>query len=146
MPDTSLISQAWTKMVNDIPVTPEEITFLVSQVANELLCFASSGEQTILQLNEPHELPHGVTIKWEDAPQPDPTIYRAQFRIRIQQHDRDEERAFFAQVRRNRHPSVSNPQDPKSSISWNQKNGSQKQWIRDSLTRQVAGFLAKNKR
>ena len=140
--DEDSIRDAWEESVDKLPIMPEEIQELVMQVAYELASAASiDGETDFDEENWSVNLPHGLTVSWDENKEMPNGVHKSQFYASITQTEINRIRAFSAQAGLTGPPAVSDPTSQSGLKFWTEGNGPEKQWILDELRQQVVDFI-----
>ena len=108
--DEDSIRDAWEQSVAKLPVMPDEIEELVMQVAYELASAASiDGETDFDEENWSVNLPHGLTVSWDENKEMPNGVQKSQFYASVTRTEINRIRAFSAQAGLTGPPAVSDP-------------------------------------
>ena len=139
------IREAWTDAIGKLPVKPEEIQKLVTQVLHELASAASGDEEPAFdEETSSIKLPNGLTLQWEQEHDPSTGLKKCEFSAIIVGTKSTRTAVFMAQSAPEGPPAVSAYPNSKGLIIWTESDGPQRAWITNSLRAQVIEFITRN--
>ena len=143
--DETSIKTAWAHAIAKLPVRPEEIQTLVTNVLHELANAASKdGEPRFDEETSSIKLPNGLTLQWDEEHDPSTGLKKCEFAAIIAGTKTTRTGVFLAQVAPDQPPTISDYPDPKGLRTWTDEDGPQKAWITHNLRSQVMEFIARN--